>query len=181
MAQDTRPRGSPFKRLFFALDCTPAQRQSITQWRRDLGLRSGKPVPAENFHLTLLFLGDVDAARVAGICAAVDTLSLPSGPLRLVLDQLQAWQRANVLVLAPQQTPPSLRQLVYALQQVLLPLGFEEQARVFRPHLTLSRDFRGDVPEASTAPDFFLAARHFTLFESRKGRYWPLAQWTLPD
>ncbi|HKS14328.1 MAG TPA: RNA 2',3'-cyclic phosphodiesterase, partial [Pseudomonas sp.] len=117
----SRDKGEPFKRLFFALDCPAPQRRAIAQWRRDLGLRSGKPVPAENFHLTLLFLGDVDAAQVPAICAAADDLKLPPAPLRLMLDELQRWQRSGVLVLAPQQTPPALRQLVYALQQALLP------------------------------------------------------------
>jgi len=181
MAVDLRDKGEPFKRLFLALDCSEAQRRAVAQWRRELGLRSGRPVPAENFHLTLLFLGDVEALRVPAICAAIDNLVLPRGPLRLRLDQLQCWPRAGVLVLAPQQTPPALRQLVYALQQALLPLGFEEQARELRPHLTLSREFRDEVPEATTAPDFHLAARHITLYESRKGRYWPLAQWPLPE
>lgn len=179
MAVMSRDKGEPFKRLFFALDCTEPQRRAIAQWRRDLGLRNGKPVPTENFHLTLLFLGNVETAQVSAICAAVDGLKLPTAPLRLVLDQLQSWPRSGVLVLAPQQTPPALRQLVYALQQALLPLGFIEQAREFRPHLTLSREFRGEVPEAGTAPEFFLAARHFTLLESRKGCYWPLGRWTL--
>jgi 2'-5' RNA ligase len=181
MVQDIRPSGTPFKRLFFALPVSDAQRRAITQWRRGLNLRSGKPVPSENFHLTLLFLGDVDAAQVPAICAAVDNLVRPGAPLRLLLDQLKTWQRSNVLVLEPQETPAALRQLVYGLQQALLPMGFEEQAREYRPHLTLSRDFRGQAPEAVEAPAFLFSARHFTLYESRKGRYWPLAQWPLTD
>ena len=40
---------------------------------------------------------------------------------------------------------------------------------------------RGQAPEAAVAPEFHLSARHFTLYESRKGRYWPLAQWPLTD
>lgn len=179
MAQDIRPSGAPFKRLFFALPIAEGQRRDIAQWRRSLALRSGKPVPRENFHLTLLFLGDVDAAQIAAVCATVDNLVLPEAPLRLLLDQLKVWQRANVLVLEPQETPVALRQLVYGLQQALLPLGVAEQAREYRPHLTLSRDYRGQLPEATVAPDFFMVARHFTLYESRKGRYWPLAQWPL--
>ncbi|MDF0732101.1 RNA 2',3'-cyclic phosphodiesterase [Pseudomonas entomophila] len=182
MPQDARPNDAPFKRLFFALSVGDAQRRALAQWRRGLGLRSGKPVPAENFHLTLLFLGDVDAAQVPALCAAVDNLKRPGAPLRLVLDRLQAWPRPGVLVLAPGDTPPALRQLAYALQQAVLPLGIGgEQARDYRPHLTLSRDFRGQAPEAQVAPDFLLSARQFTLYESRKGRYWPLAEWSLAD
>jgi 2'-5' RNA ligase len=97
----------------------------------------------------------------------------------LLLDRLQVWQRASALVLEAQQTPPALLQLVYSLQQALLPLGVEAADREYRPHLTLARDYRGQPPEASSAPDFYLAARHFTLYESRKGAYWPLAQWPL--
>ncbi|MGB5958701.1 RNA 2',3'-cyclic phosphodiesterase [Pseudomonas sp.] len=179
MIQDLRPSGSPFKRLFFALPVSDAQRRALAQWRRSLNLRSGKPVPAANFHVTLLFLGDVDAAQVPAICAAVDQLALPAVALRLALDRLQVWQRASALVLEPQHTPPALLQLVYALQQALLPLGVAVANREYRPHLTLSRDYRGQPPEASSAPEFYLGARHFTLYESRKGAYWPLAQWPL--
>ncbi len=180
MVQDIRPSGSPFKRLFFALPVSDAQRRALAQWRRGLNLRSGKPVPAANFHVTLLFLGDVDTAQVPAICAAVDQLALPAMAPRLLLDRLQVWQRAGALVLEPQQTPPALLQLVYGLQQALLPLGVEAANREYRPHLTLARDYRGQPPEAS-APEFYLAARHFTLYESRKGAYWPLAQWPLAD
>ncbi|WP_462402590.1 RNA 2',3'-cyclic phosphodiesterase [Pseudomonas sp. Marseille-QA0332] len=178
---ETREAGQPFKRLFFALDCPEPQRRAIAQWRRELGLRSGKPVAAENFHLTLLFLGDVDTVRLADICTAVDELAKPSMPVRLSLDRLQAWQRARVLVLEPGQTPPVLRRLVYDLQQTLLPLGFQEQSREYRPHLTLARDFHGQAPEATSAPAFHLNARGFALYESRKGRYWPLAHWTMAE
>ena len=179
MAEDLRPTGSPFKRLFFALPVADAQRGAIGQWRSALGLRSGKPEPKDNFHLTLLFLGDVDAVQMPAIQAAVDKLVLPDAPLRLSLDRLNVWPRPGVLVLEPQTTPPALRQLVYALEQALLPLGIGQPARDYRPHLTLSRNFRGQPPEASVAPAFFMAARHFTLYESRKGRYWPLAEWPL--
>ena len=178
MTDDMR-RDEPFKRLFFALPVSDAQRRALAQWRRSLNLRSGKPVPADNFHVTLLFLGDVDTAQVPAICAAVDALKRPATAPRLLLDRLQVWQRAGALVLEPQQTPPALLQLVYGLQQALLPLGVEVASREYRPHLTLSRDYRGQPPEASSAPEFYLSARHFTLYESRKGAYWPLAQWPL--
>lgn len=123
----------PFKRLFFALPVSDAQRRALAQWRRGLNLRSGKPVPAANFHVTLLFLGDVDTAHVPAICAVVDQLALPATAPRLLLDRLQVWQRASALVLEAQQTPPALLQLVYSLQQALLPLGWK------RPTASIAR------------------------------------------
>jgi len=169
----------PSKRLFFALDCAPAQRRAIAQWRSALQLRTGRPVPAENFHLTLLFLGSVDVAQIADVCSAAGKVRVPGEPLRVELDRLDAWRRAGALVLASEQAPPALLRLVYALEQAMLPFGFEETSKDFRPHLTLMRDYRAPVPESTTPPEFFLRADHFALFESHKGRYRALAQWPL--
>jgi len=172
-------QGEPFKRLFFALACEAPQRRDIARWRNELGANLGRPVPSANFHLTLMFLGAVPTVQLPAICAAVAHVSVPGKPLLVELDKLEVWRAAKALVLAPTQTPVQLRQLVYALQQALLALGFTDVPREYRAHLTLARDYQGPVPEAMVAPDFILRARHFTLFESRKGRYEPLQQWPL--
>jgi len=171
----------PFKRLFFALDCAPAQRRDIAQWRSALQLRNGRPVPVENFHLTLKFLGAVDVAQIADICTAAASIRTPGGRLTVVLDRLDVWRRAGALVLAPEQAPAALLRLVYALEQAMLPFGLEEAPREYRPHLTLARQYRAPVPESATAPQFFLRADRFALFESHKGRYRTLAEWPLID
>ncbi|MCU1763110.1 RNA 2',3'-cyclic phosphodiesterase [Pseudomonas sp. 14P_8.1_Bac3] len=176
MSDETR---EPVKRLFFALDCPPEQRKAIARWRNALELRNGRPVPTENFHLTLLFLGAVGVAQIAEICTAAAAVRVPGVPLRVVLDRLDVWRRAGALVLAAEQAPPELLRLVYALEQAMLPFGFEEAPKEFRPHLTLARDYREPVPESTTAPEFFLRADRFALFESHKGRYRALAEWPL--
>ncbi|MEB2857074.1 RNA 2',3'-cyclic phosphodiesterase [Pseudomonas atacamensis] len=172
-------RDEPSKRLFFALDCPPAQRKAIAQWRAELGLRSGKPVPADNFHLTLLFLGAVPLAQIHGVCEAAGSVRIPGETLRIELDRLQVWHRPGVLSLAPEQAPPALLRLVYALEQAMLPFGFDEPTHEFRPHLTLAREYRAPEPEARTPPEFFLRAERFALFESHKGRYRVLQDWPL--
>ena len=169
----------PFKRLFFALDCPPEQRRAIAQWRAALELRDGRPVPVENFHLTLLFLGEVAVAQIADICAAAESVRVPGVAMRVALDRLDVWRKAGVLVLAPEQAPPELLRWVYALEQAMLPFGLEAAQKAFRPHLTLMRDYRVQVPETTTPAEFFLRADHFTLYESHKGRYRALAEWPL--
>ncbi|MFJ2710213.1 RNA 2',3'-cyclic phosphodiesterase [Pseudomonas sp. NPDC087346] len=176
---DEKRRDAPSKRLFFALDCSPAQRKAIAQWRAELSLRTGKPVPADNFHLTLLFLGEVPFAQIGEVCEAAAKVSTPGEALKISLDRLQVWHRAGVLSLAPEQAPQSLLRLVYALEQAMLPFGFEASPREFRPHLTLARDYRAPEPESTTPPEFFLRAEHFALFESHKGHYRALAEWPL--
>lgn len=179
MGYESREQGEPLKRLFFALPCAYAQRRAIAQWRSALELSSGRPVPAENFHLTLMFLGSVTMTQIPGICAAAAGVRTSGEHLTVPLDRLDVWHRTGILFLAPAQPSLVLRQLVYALQQALLPLGFEDTPWEFRPHLTLMRNYRAPVPESSTPPNFHLSARHFALFESHKGRYRPLAEWPL--
>lgn len=169
----------PSKRLFFALTCPAEQRSAISQWRRQLQRRSGRPVAAENFHLTLAFLGAVPVSQIAAICAAVDLLQAKGNALTVFLDALDVWPRSNALVLWPQDPPPALGQLVYALEQALLPFGLLLASREFRAHLTLSREYKGSAPEAMTPPEFVLKADHFVLYESHKGRYRELARWPL--
>lgn len=179
MNNQSREAAEPSKRLFFALPCAPEQRRAISRWRSALELHSGRPVPAENFHLTLMFLGAVAVTQIPAICAAAERLQTPGEPLLVPLDRLDAWRKPGILLLAPEQEPLALRQFVYALQQALLPFGFVDTAREFRPHLTLLRDYREPVPEASSPPNFILRAEHFSLFESHKGHYRSLADWPL--
>lgn len=169
----------PVKRLFFALSCPPEQRKAIAQWRAALQLRHGRPVPTENFHLTLLFVGDVGVAQIADICSAAAKVRVPGVPLRIGLDRLDAWRKAGALVLAAEQAPPELLRLVYALEQAMLPFRFEAAPKEFRPHLTLMRDYRVPEPESATPPAFILRADRFVLFESHKGYYRALAEWPL--
>lgn len=179
MQREPQVAGQALKRLFLALPCTPEQSRTLGRWRSTLGLKHGRPVPVSNFHLTLMFLGEIGAAQLPAICDAMAKVPRPDAPLRIVLDTLALWHRSNMLVLEPSQTPAALRQLVYALHQALLPFGIEDSLREFRPHLTLVHDYPGDVPESSEAPALRLNIEHFTLFESTRGQYTPIAQWPL--
>lgn len=173
------PPGAPFKRLFFALACPATQRQAIARWRTSLGLRSGRPIAAGQFHLTLLFLGEVELPLLPAVLAAAQGVRTPVSRLRVPLDKLDAWRRPGVLFLAPEQPPPALLRLAYDLQQAMQPLGIMADHNDYRPHLTLARDYRSPPPEAIAAPDFLITASHFTLFESHKGHYLPVQEWPL--
>lgn len=179
MSPSTPEPQLPQKRLFFALPCAQPQRKAIAQWRRELGLRNGSPVPSESFHLTLLFLGAVELDQIEQVCQAAATVRRPQAPLRITLDRFEVWQRNALLMLTPSQPPKALGQLVYALQQALLPLGLGAEAKEFRPHVTLSRRFTSTLPESPSEPEFWLKCDYFALFESHQGRYREIARWPL--
>jgi 2'-5' RNA ligase len=169
----------PQSRLFFALTCSAPLRKAISQWRALLSLRAGRPVPAANFHLTLLFLGSVDQAQIADICAAASKIKAPGKPITLALDRLEVWRKSKALVLTPDDAPPELMRLSYALEQAMLRFGHDQENKEFRPHLTLARDYQSPVPEAGSPPEFFLRSDRFGLYQSHKGQYTLIADWPL--
>lgn len=169
----------PQSRLFFALGCPPTLRKTISQWRTSLSLRTGRPVPTANFHLTLHFLGAVDKAQIYGICTAASKIKVPGKPVTVILDSLEVWRKSSALVLTSEDAPPELMRLSYALEQAMLAYGQDQARREFRPHLTLTRDFQAPVPETISPPEFFLRADRFSLYESHKGQHRVIAEWPL--
>lgn len=164
------------RRLFFALWPDDEIRREIVRRREALGRISRRQVPDANLHLTLLFLGNQPADRVAGIETAVDEVSAET--FRLQLDRFGWFARARVVWLGGQ-APEAAQALVAALAGVLQPLELEFDVRPFRPHITLFRKVarRPDlpVPEPLAWP-----IGEFALVESIPGSpYRVLGKWPL--
>ncbi|EKN0511575.1 hypothetical protein PWB65_001045 [Escherichia coli] len=54
------------QRLFFAIDLPAEIREQIIHWRAThFPPEAGRPVAADNLHLTLAFLGEVSAEKVS--------------------------------------------------------------------------------------------------------------------
>lgn len=104
---------------------------------RALPRRSGRPVRAENLHITLAFVGPVDE-RVRR-CLEEQAAGLAVTPFTLNLSRAGLFERARVLWVAPQETPRALSELVERLNAALSPCGYEPDRRGFRPHMTLYR------------------------------------------
>jgi 2'-5' RNA ligase len=142
MTADARAgRASPRRRLFFALR---PDRPTATALARIaealLGDGRGRPVPAHKLHLTVAFLGAVDApARQR----AEQVPPVPVGAFRLRLDHVGYFRRSGTLWLGPSAVPQALTSLERALWEGLRAAGFERERRAFRPHVTLARRSRG--------------------------------------
>ena len=90
---------------------------------------------AERLHLTLHFLGDVPAQRVADIARG---LRVPAEPFDLTLGHGEVWPN-GVAVLRPFAMPPALTRLHAALAIALAGLQVPLDARPYKPHVTLAR------------------------------------------
>ena len=107
---------------------------------------SGVPVrwvEPENLHITLLFLGEVDARETPAICRAVDQVGRQARPFELTLAGAGAFptpRRPRTLIVHVTEGGPELIALHDALEGPLLQLGcYRREERPYKPHLTLGR------------------------------------------
>lgn len=135
-------------RLFMAIDLTPAVRDelnsAITRMRRDCP--EGKWVKTANLHLTLKFLGDVEADLVPEITKAVAGVCMKWTPFNCCLTHLGTFPprgKPRILYVATDQEK-RLTALAGQIEEVLAPLGFAPEGR-FKSHITLAR-FRQPPP-----------------------------------
>lgn len=75
---------------------------------------AGRPVAAENLHLTLAFLGDVSADKQQALIALAGRIRQPGFTLNL--DDAGQWLRSRVVWLGTRQSPRGLLQLANMLR-----------------------------------------------------------------
>lgn len=170
------------RRMFFALWPDEGVRRGIADLSRAV-VERGRPVPTENLHLTLEFLGNVEPDAVdAALAAAAE---VRGQPFQLHLDVVGHWRRSRILWLGSQVPSPGLLNLQADLQRRLKEAGLSLEARPFRPHITLAR--RVPACHQMRVEPIVWPLREFVLMESAGGaagvRYeiadrWPLVEAT---
>ncbi len=188
---------SPRARLFVALDLPEAVQRGLGVWAAgaldDPALR---PVPAENLHITLAFLGYRPEKEIERVAAAVEESAGPA-PLIELLDPVARPPRGKPRLFALPVLLPGAETLQAALQERLVADRlYEREKRPFWPHLTLARvrpegrgsrrpmrveKVPGSLPAMLSEP--FYGVR-MTLYRSelklQGAHYVPLAQIELP-
>jgi 2'-5' RNA ligase len=99
-------------------------------------------VGPDNFHLTLKFLGGVEAARLDAIAAALADAAATCGPFDLGVGDLGAFPsrtRPRVLWAGIDDGAAAAATLASRLDVVLAPLGLPPEGRTFSAHVTLGR------------------------------------------
>ena len=106
---------------------------------------SGAPVrwvKPHNIHLTLKFLGSVQAERLPDVVRAVQRAAVPAPPIPLELTGLGCFpnRRAPKVIWAGlKQLPEELGALQQRVEKGLVAIGFSAESRPFSPHFTLGR------------------------------------------
>ncbi len=158
-------------RLFAALEIPRDAAMRLSMLRG--GLPGARWVEPENYHLTLFFLGDIDARLADEAVAALDRVE--AAPFDLTLSGLGAFgSRKPHAVYAATLPSPALDALQLDVERRLRRVGVAADPRRFTPHVTLAhlrqpRD--ADVARFLSAGGFFQAApftvSRFALFSAR--------------
>lgn len=173
--------GTPDLRLFFALWPEVGTRQAIYKASRDaLAAADGKAVPAENLHMTLVFIGSVAdeaLALVKSIAASVQ-----GEGFRLELDRYGYWKEPQVLWCGASRICAAAATLATQLRERLMDAGFRPDPKPFVPHVTLARKVHRTGTLGGFGP-LTWEAKEFALVSSVTGNtgsaYTPLASYAL--
>ena len=130
-------------RLFIAALIPDAVRDALHQAREQLQRaapdRALRWVAPENYHITLLFLGEQDETRVPAIVQAMESARAGVPPFEIAVQGLGVfpnWNRPNVLWAGVSKGSQPLAQIAAALERALLPAP---SGKPFHPHITLAR------------------------------------------
>lgn len=125
--------------MFFALKPPPTVQIELAGVQERLAANARR-VRAENFHLTLAFLGEQRDDRVALARDLADGLELP--PFTLRLDRSGWFSGAEVGWLGPIRPPAPLLCFQSNLSERLRRAEFKLDQRPWEPHVTLYRGLR---------------------------------------
>lgn len=175
------PASAASKRLFFALWPSDEFREEVAAATAEIARASGgRAIPPRNFHVTLLFLGDVSPSRLEVVQLAGATAA-QSRLFELSFERVEAWGR-KVLCLTTSAHPEAAARLAQKLREGVGDELLSASEHEFRPHVTLARDLpRTRVPEA--LKPLSMKVRDFVLVESQRdahgSHYSVIARWPL--
>ncbi len=131
-------------RTFICFDLPPDVRAQLQEVQTQLtpfgsGVAWVKP---EGIHLTLKFLGDVQAGQMDVIAAAAERAAMDACAVPVTVQNLGAFphfRRPRVLWAGIQERSGVLNRLQQQIEMELAQLGYPREERPFSPHLTLAR------------------------------------------
>ncbi len=159
-------------RLFVAIELPDDLKRALEWLRTDIP--GARWVPAEQIHLTLAFLGEVEEEIVGRLTFELARIQSPSFMLRFTgVGCFPNRHRPRVLWIGLH-PEPRLNDLAAKVNEIVQACGIPLEKRPFSPHITLAR-FK--LPESGETGNFLdqhqktdlphLSVQEFTLFQSK--------------
>jgi 2'-5' RNA ligase len=131
-------------------------------------------------HLTLVFLGNVERARIGRLEAVAAGIRLAR--FDLAVDCIEFWRRNRIVWAGVRRCPEALQDLVARLCERPAPEGVRADERPYVPHITLLRNARRG-PATADVPAIHWPVAGFALVESvprgRERVYEVIREWPL--
>ncbi|WP_062705369.1 RNA 2',3'-cyclic phosphodiesterase [Grimontia marina] len=183
ITQGCRTLSKETRRLFFALDLSDTHnaksRSAIVALKQTLAER-GRPVPDENLHITLAFLGEVDSPAYRSLCEVADKISLPA--ISTQTTETGEFPKQGILWLGIEENA-TLSTLACQLHEAAAKILGRSAEHNFVPHITLARRARPTENRRSLRKP--LTFYHFGIYASVPAEnghgvhYQCLNRWTL--
>jgi len=144
----------PPQRLFFAFWPPPAVQTAMARCRDTMlsHVHRARPIPNENLHLTLAFLGATDTPTLECYEAAANRVAILPG-VSLSFDIAGFWRRSGVVWVGCETVPATLIALHRSLVEELVECGYRAEVRPFAAHVTVARNVRR-VTQPMPKPSF---------------------------
>lgn len=132
-----RSNDKPYSRLFFALWPDDATRLELTRLTKTFDARAGKPVLPHNYHVTLVFLGNVD--QEMEVLLKQRAADITGEPFELIFQSVSYWQKPKILCATCNKIPQQVVELASKLDAKARQSGLQTDSRPYVPHITLTR------------------------------------------
>lgn len=151
-------------RMFIGLDLSADAKINIDSWRqRHLHGLNDSPVPMENFHITLSFLGNVQRTQMPQLEQELEAIQ--GHFIETKTTELGCFQKAKILYLGTHLTP-ELSDLAEQCRKINRRLGLPQHHSKFVPHITIFRKHRMPFEFNQEVLTQTLKFSQFHLFES---------------
>jgi 2'-5' RNA ligase len=170
-------------RAFYAFWPLPTNAAALASLRAALTLEPSAQLQAvDQLHMTIAFVGDVDAQRLEVLRGVGRRLR--AGAMRLQFDAYEYWPKPEVVVAAARHVPPPLAELWETLHRELAASGFALTPKRLRPHVTLARKVAQEPVLPPLLPLTWAVSSFSLVSSARAGNrsgYTVLESWPLLD
>ncbi|WP_134500918.1 RNA 2',3'-cyclic phosphodiesterase [Microvirga pakistanensis] len=159
-------------RLFTGIEIPSEISLALSAYRG--GLPGARWIDPENYHITLRFIGDIDARMADDVCSILGD-SRWREPIAITLDGLDTFGGSKPrAVFARTSGNGELTDLQAEQERMMRQIGLPPETRKFIPHVTLARlknaspiDVADYMATRGHFPKLTFTARRFVLYSSR--------------
>lgn len=139
------------ERMFVALRIGQEAAESLSDWSASLHEKYNfrKWTHAQDLHITIQFLGDVWVEEIPPLQQAIAQIAAQTQSFALQIGSLDTFgliEAPRVWWVHPEGDLQSLHILQQRIGQACTELGYVIDDRPYRPHITIARKYKGEIP-----------------------------------